>query len=333
MESKGEIIIYKAENGKNKLEVYLEGESVWLTQQQMAILFKKTKQNISHHINQVFHQKEVERKSTVKKYLTVQKEGKRMISREVEHYNLDVIISVGYRVNSLQGTRFRIWASSILKNYLVKGFAANEKRLLQHREQIQEIYRTIEVIRDSIDKKDLSNDETKALFEIISNYTRSFILLNKFDNNSLEAKSLNTNVIYEIQHEEAMAAIQQLKNDLISRNEASPLFGRLKDEQFKGILKSISQTFDKKFLYPSIEERAAHLLYFIIKNHPFTDGNKRIGAFIFIWFLERNKHLLTKTGKQKINDNALVAIALLVAQSNPDHKDIMIKLVVNLVNN
>ena len=196
---------------------------------------------------------------------------------------------------------------------------------------MQQLEQAVRLIQQSGNSEQLSVAETKGLLEIITNYTHSFILLNQFDSNSLPEEKLNENISYEIQFDEAIAAINELKKLLMKKKEASSLFGNRKDESFDGILKSVIQTFDGQYLYKSIEEQAAHLLYFVIKNHPFTDGNKRIGAFLFVWFLEKNKHRFKKSGELKINDNALVALALLVAQSNPDDKEIMIKLVVNLI--
>jgi len=321
-----QIEIYKTKDKQTEIEVRFEEETVWLTQQQMSELFRQTKQNISLHINNCYREKELLKSSTVKESLTVQKEGSRQISRKIDYYNLDVVISVGYRVKSKRGTQFRQWATRRLKDYLVQGYAINEKRL----EQLQ---RVINIVQQSGDTKELSAGETKGLLDIITNYTQSFILLNRFDSNNLTEDQLNENISYEIEYRDAVKAIEELKKQLIKQKEASPLFGNQKDQSFQGILNSIIQQFDGKYLYPSIEEQAAHLLYFVIKNHPFTDGNKRIGAFLFVWFLEKNRHRFKNSGELKINDNALVALALLVAQSNPTDKELMIKLVINLINN
>lgn len=332
MESKGEIVIYKAGDGKTRLEIKLEKETLWLSQSQLADLFKTDRTSILKHINNIYKSKELDPGSTCAKFAHVQKEGKRKVNREILHYNLDAIISVGYRVSSKRGTQFRIWASQTLKNHLVKGYTINEKRLQEQQENWKELEKTIDILKTTISNKQLSNKETQGLLEIISQYAKSFKLLNQFDNHSLKAKTSAKKLIYEINYKEAQMSIEQLKKDLIEKKETSNLFGRQKDESFKSILQSIVQTFDGKYLYPTIEEQAAHLLYFVIKSHPFTDGNKRIGAFLFILFLQRNKHLLRKNGEQKINDNALVALALLVAQSDPANKDLMIKLVINLIN-
>lgn len=332
MENKGEIIIYKTPDGRNQFEVRLEEETIWLTQKQMGELFGRDYKTVSKHINNIYKEGELSRKATVAKYTTVQYEAKRKISRVLEYYNLDIIISVGYRVNSKRGTQFRIWATQTLKDHLIKGYTINEKRLKEQQNKFKELQQTVEFLKNTVANKELTNKETQGLLEIIAQYTRSFILLNKFDNESLEVASSDKKLTYEIKYKEAVSAIEELKKKLVAEKEASDLFGRQRDDGFKSLLQSIIQTFEGEYLYPTIEEQAAHLLYFVIKNHPFADGNKRIGAFLFVWFLQRNKHLLRKNNEAKINDNALVALALLVAQSDPSHKEPMIKLVINLIN-
>jgi len=318
-----EIEIYKSVDGALQVEVRIEEDTVWLNQQQMSKLFSQTKQNVSLHINNCFREKELQQKSVVKQSLTTAADGKRY---QTTYYNLDVIISVGYRVKSKQGTQFRQWATQRLKDYLIKGYAINQKRL-------QQLQQVVNIIQQSGDTKELSVTETKGLLDIITNYTRSFILLNQFDSNNLTEAQLNENITYAIDYSDAIKAIDILKKQLIKKREASSLFGNQKDKSFGGILESIVQTFDGNNLYPSIEEQAAHLLYFVIKNHPFSDGNKRIGAFLFIWFLEKNKHRFKNNGEVKINDNGLVALALLVAQSDPADKELMVQLIINLINN
>lgn len=299
------IELYKTANGESQIEVRFENESVWLTLNQIADLFERDKSVISRHLKNIYKETELDYSSTVAKNATVQKEGKRTIKRTIEFYNLDAIISVGYRVNSKQGTQFRIWATNRLKEYLIQGYSINHKRL-------NELNKLINIIAET-DNHTNEVNEAKGLLSILSKYTKSFILLNQFDSNNLDLIALNENITYEIDYNEAVVAISQLKSKLIEQKEATKLFGNQKDLSFNGILRTVTQTFDGIYLYPTIEEQAAHLLYFIIKNHPFTDGNKRIGAFLFIWFLERNKHLLKDTGENKINDNALTALALLVA--------------------
>jgi death-on-curing family protein len=323
-----QIEIYQTKDKQTQIEVRFEEDTVWLTQQQMAKLFDQTKQNISLHINNCFKEKELDRKSVVKDSLTTAKDGK---SYKTQNYNLDVIISVGYRVKSKRGTQFRQWATQRLKDFLVKGYTLNEKRLQQVAQNMQQLEQAIKLIQQSGGSDKLTITEAKGLLDIITNYTHTFILLNQFDSNSLPDEKLNEKITYEIEYKEAVKAITELKKQLIKKKEASDLFGNERDHGFESTLNSVVQTFGGEYLYKSIEEQAAHLLYFVIKNHSFTDGNKRIGAFLFVWFLEKNKHRFKKTGELKINDNALVALALLVAQSNPDDKEIMIKLVINLI--
>ena len=319
-----EVIIYQTNDDHTQVEVRFDQDTVWLNRQQLSVLFDRDIKTIGKHINNVFKEGELEETRTVAKFATVQKEGKRIVEREVEHYNLDVIISVGYRVKSKRGTQFRQWATQRLKDYLVQGYAINQKRL-------DELQQTVQLIQQAVGEETKLN-EAKGLLDIITQYTESFVLLNQFDSNSIPAAKLNENISYEIQYEEAKTAIAELKRQLIERKEATNLFGNEKDNSFEGTLRSIVQTFGGYYLYPSIEEQAAHLLYFIIKNHPFSDGNKRIGAFMFVWFLEKNKHRFKQDGEIKINDNALVALALLVAQSDPADKDLMVKLITQLIN-
>jgi death-on-curing family protein len=318
------IELYKSLDGETQIEVKFEKETVWLNINQISELFGRDKSVISRHLKNLYAEQELDYSSTVAKNATVQMEGKRRVERVIEFFNLDVIISIGYRVNSKQGTQFRIWATNRIKEYLIQGYSANQKRL-------EELSQLIQIIEKSEENDTRQLDETKGLLEILRNYTKSFILLNQYDSDSVEFNSIENNVTYEIKYEEAIQAIKELKKQLIEKKEAADLFGKQKDQSFSGILKSVTQTFGSEYLYPTIEEQASNLLYFIIKNHPFSDGNKRIGALIFIWFLEKNKHLRKKTGESKINDNALTALALLVAQSNPDEKELMIKLICNLL--
>lgn len=321
-----EIVIYKTEDNNTEIAVQFDGDTVWLTQAQIVELFQSSKANISEHIKSIFTLGELEQDATVRKFRTVRQEGKRMVARSLEHFNLDVIISIGYRVNSKRGTQFRQWATQRLKEYLVKGYAINQKRL-------DELGKMVQLIEQSGKSENLQLQEAKGLLEIISHYTQSFVLLNQYDSHSVKTGKLSENITYDIKYEEAKAAIAELKKQLIAKKEATDLFGKEKDSGFQSSLQSIVQTFGGQYLYPSIEEQAAHLLYFVIKNHSFNDGNKRIGAFLFIWFLEKNKHRFKANGEIKINDNGLTAIALLVAQSKPEEKELMIQLIVSLVAN
>ncbi|STX50982.1 Virulence protein [Legionella busanensis] len=324
---KKSVLIYTDKDNSIHTEVQLEGETVWLSQAQMVELFKKTKQNISLHINNIFKEGELDANSVVKESLTTAADGK---TYKIQLYNLDVIISVGYRVKSKQGTQFRIWANNVLKEYLVRGYALDRSRLQKQEQQLLELKNTLNLFQQA-QLTALNEIEANGLLSILTNYAHTFILLNQYDTGNFPSGKLNTNITCEINYDSAVKAIEDLKQRLINANEATSLFGRPKDESFKGILGNIVQSFGGEYLYPSIEEQAAHLLYFIIKNHPFADGNKRIGAFMFIWFLQLNRHHLKHSGEVKINDNALVAIALLVAQSDPAQKDVMIQLIINLI--
>lgn len=319
------VIIYTAEDNQTQIEVQFENDTVWLSQQQISELFERERSVITKHIKKVFSEEELDEKSNVQK-MHIANSDKPIIL-----YNLDVIISVGYRVNSKRGTQFRIWATKRLKDHLVKGYTLNENRLQQVTQGFFELEQAVKLIQQSGSSNAIEITEAKGLLDILGQYTQSFILLNQYDSQTLQTQGLNKKVTYEIKYEEALGAIAELKNKLIEKKEASELFGNQKDKSFEGILGSVVQTFGGEYLYPSIEEQAAHLLYFVIKNHPFSDGNKRIGAFLFVWFLEKNSHRFKANGELKINDNALVALALLVAQSNPTDKEIMIKLIVNLI--
>jgi prophage maintenance system killer protein len=318
-----EVQFYQSPDGQMQLEVQIDNQTVWLNRHQMSLLFERDIKTIGKHINNVFEEGELTENSVVAKFATTASDGK---TYQVAFYNLDVIISVGYRVKSLRGTQFRQWATARLKDYLVKGYAINQKRL-------DELSQMVRIIAQTNESDDLKLNEAKGLVSVLSHYTQSYILLNQFDSDSLKTENLNQNISYEIKYEEAKPEIDALKQKLIALKEATPLFGNEKDVSFKGILGNVLQTFGGQYLYPSVEEQAANLLYFVIKNHPFSDGNKRIGAFLFVWFLEKNKHRLDPSGKVKINEYGLVALALLVAQSNPADKDLMIKLVINLIKN
>ncbi|HNR16732.1 MAG TPA: virulence protein RhuM/Fic/DOC family protein [Chitinophagaceae bacterium] len=319
-----QIEIYQTKDKQTQVEVKFEGDTVWLSQYQLAELFSTDRTSVLKHLRNIFKTKELDEKQTCAKFAQVQKEGNKTVRRDILHYNLDAIISVGYRVNSKRGTQFRQWATQRLREYLVKGYTINEKRLA-------DLEQAIRLVQLTGEGKELSATEAKGLLEIITNYTQSFILLNRFDSNELAPGRLNEKITYEIEYDEAVKAVAELKKQLVKKKEASALFGNERDGAFGGILNSVVQTFGGEYLYKSIEEQAAHLLYFVIKNHPFTDGNKRIGAFMFVWFLEKNKHRFKKSGELKINDNALVALALLVAQSDPNDKELMVNLVINLI--
>lgn len=323
------IEIYK-DKGKNvEVEVRFEDDSVWLNQNQMSALFNQSKQNISLHIANIYKEKELSGTSTVKESLTVQKEGKRKVKRKVTNYNLDVIISVGYRVRSKRGVQFRQWATKRLKELLIEGYSINQKKLERQNEKIIELKNTIDIISRIHKRNYLEVDEAKGLIEVIAQYTFALDTLDEYDHQKLKIDNLSGRKVIKITYVECMNIVSQLRKKFKSYG----LFGIEKDESFKSSIQTIFQSFDKKELYPSIEEKSAMLLYLIIKNHSFIDGNKRIAASIFLWFLSLNNFLNTDSGEKKITDNELVAICLMVASSNPKEKDIIIKVIMKLLSN
>lgn len=320
------IVIYEANDGQLAIDVKLEDETVWLSQSQMAGIFNKSKKTISEHVTNIFQEKELDQTSVVRNFRTTAADSK---DYDVNYYNLDVIISVGYRVKSKEGTQFRIWATKVLREHLVQGFTINPKQL-QNR-GLQEFEKAIALIKNVVSNAELTNDQSLGLLDVITKYAGSWILLQKYDENNLSLPSSSHRPASILDYNEAQVAITELRNKLSQTNETMGLFGSEREHMFEGIVGNIYQTFGGEDLYPSIEAKAAHLLYFIIKDHPFSDGNKRIGSFLFILFLAKNNYLLDKNGERKFNDNALVALALLVAESDPKQKEIMILLIMNLI--
>ncbi|MFC2493067.1 MAG: RhuM family protein [Prevotella sp.] len=326
MHSNNQIVIYQSEDGQTQVDVRLENETVWLTQAQMVDLFQTTKQNVSLHVGNVFKEGELEEKSTVKEYLTVQKEGERKVSRKVKYYNLDVIISVGYRVKSKRGTAFRIWANNVLKQYLIKGYAVNER---MRKEQIGELRQLVGMLGRTIQNQPLlSNDETDALFKVVTDYTYALDTLDNYDYGRLTINKTTEEEPFHATYNNAMEAIYGLRDKF----GGSVLFGNEKDGSFKSSIGQIYQTFGGEELYPSVEEKAAMLLYLVTKNHSFSDGNKRIAATLFLWFLNGNHILYHPDGSKRIADSTLVALTLMIAESRTEEKDVMVKVVVNLIN-
>lgn len=320
--SHGEIILYKSLDGANQIDVKLEEETVWLTQKQMSQLFQTERSVITKHINNILKTKELQRNSVCAKFAHTAEDGKTYKSN---FYDLDMIISVGYRVNSKRGTQFRIWANKVLKDYLVKGYALNEKRLKEQTNRIKELEKTLDIFSNVVETYQLKQDEFSGILKVVKDYTYALDILDRFDKNSLRISSTNNELSFKLSYESAKKVIRKMKEKF----GGSTLFGKEKDKSFKG---TIYQTFGKKELYPSLEEKAAHLLYFTIKNHSFIDGNKRIAAALFLWFLEMNNYLYAKDGRKRIADNALVALCLLIAASDPKEKDIIVKVLVNLIN-
>lgn len=319
-----QVELYRTPDGTIELQVSFDQETVWLTQRTIAELFDKDSDTIGLHLRNIYADEELNKDSTTEEFSVVQFEGKRQVRRIVVHYNLDAIISVGYRVNSKRGTHFRQWATKRLRDYLVKGVAVNQMRLTQ-------LQQTIQLVKKSADLPDIEVNAARGMIDLLDKYSDSMILLSQYDNQTLQETVAHGQVTFEIEYNEAVEAITGLRSMLIEKGEASALFGNEKDESFKSSLRSVVQTFDGQYLYPTIEQQAAMLLYFIIKNRSFTDGNKRIGAFIFVWFLERNCYSINKDSQLKISSNALIALTLLVAQSRPEEKDMIIALIINLI--
>ena len=321
-----QIVLYQSEDGMTQLDVKLEGETVWLNRQQMAELFGRDVKTIGKHINNALKEELNDGISTVAKFATVQKEGSRLVNREVEYYNLDMIISVGYRVKSRRGVEFRRWANGILKQFLINGYAVNE-RIRQR--QIAELRQLVLVVGRTIEQQPVATtDESHALFDVVVDYTYALDTLDNYDYQRLYISKTTRNELFHATYDNAMQEIEMLREKF----GASTLFGNEKDESFKSSIGQIYQTFDGEELYPSVEEKAAMLLYLVTKNHSFSDGNKRIAATLFLWFMNNNGILYREDGSKRIADNTLVALTLMIAESRTEEKDIMVKVVVNLIN-
>jgi len=325
---KSRIEIFKTADGGTSIDVKLENDTVWLNQYQFEDLFLTGRTSINRHISNIYKSGELDEDETCAKIAQVQKEGKRRVKRQIKFYNLDVIIAVGYRVNSKRGTEFRKWATQVLKDYLIKGFTINQQKLKKQNEQLIELKKTVNILSLTIRNKELTTDEGKGLLKIISDYSYALEIIDQYDYQTLKIVETSDKEIYQLTYEEAIQQIRLAKN--IYGN--SELFGHEKDNSFESSISTIYQSFDGNYLYPSIEEKAANLLYFVVKNHSFSDGNKRIAAFIFLYFLDKNKILMNELGEKRVADNALVALTLMIAVSNPADKEIMIKVIVNLIN-
>jgi prophage maintenance system killer protein len=321
-----DVVIYQAEDGSAKIEVQLDQETVWLNLNQIAELFGRDKSVVSRHVNTIFKSGELSREATVAKNATVQTEGGREVTRTIEYFNLDVIISVGYRVNSKSGIQFRQWATRILREHLVNGFTLNQKRLEEQAGKFNEMQRAVELLSRTLEQQQLLTDTGKDVLQVITDYAYALATLDRYDHGTLAVEATSGPAGYVLEYAEAITIVQSMKGEF------DGLFGLEKDQGFKSALGAIYQTFDGKDLYPSIEEKAANLLYFTVKNHAFSDGNKRIGAAIFIYFLATNGILYRPDGSKRLADNALVALTLLIAESKPEEKDTIVKVIVNLIN-
>lgn len=321
-----DIILYDTEDGKTSLEVHLEHETVWLSQRQMADLFGKDTDTIGLHIRNIYKEGELAREGTTEESSVVQEEGGRQVRRQVRFYNLDVIISVGYRVKSRRGVQFRQWATRILREHLIRGYTINEQRLREQETKLADLRRMVSLLEKTLVNQAVGLDEAKGLLRVITDYAYALTTLDRYDHGTLEIEKTTKPAPYVLTYDAATEIVVSMKAGF------GGLFGMEKDQGFKSALGAIYQTFGGEELYPSIEEKAANLLYFIVKNHAFSDGNKRIGAALFIAFLAANGALYRTDGSKRLADNALVALTLLIAESRPDEKETIVKVVVSLIN-
>jgi prophage maintenance system killer protein len=322
-ENRGEVVLYQAADGKAVLDVRLAGDTVWLSQRQMSELFDKNVRTVSEHIQNVFKEGELDESSVIRNFRITAADGK---AYDTRFYNLDVVISVGYRVKSRRGTQFRIWATRILREHLTRGYTLNQQRFEQN---AQELEAALSLVRKAAAGEALTTDQGRGLVDVIARYTRTFLLLQRYDEGLLvDPKGIPGGMLPPAG--EARTEITRLKRDLIGRGEATDLFGREREEGLSAVLGNLEQSVFGEPAYPTIESKAAHLLYFVIKNHPFSDGNKRIGSFLFVDFLNRNGRLF-ENGGPVINDIGLAALALLVAESDPKDKEILIRLIMNML--
>lgn len=337
------IVIF--ESGDQPVQVRLEGETVWLTQAQMAELFGTSADNISLHLKNIYAAKELQEPATTEDFSVVRQEGARQVNRQIKHYNLDAIISVGYRVNSTRATRFRQWATGVLRQHLVDGYTLNQQRL---RERGIEFEQALDLLSCTLANQQLVSAEGEAVLRVIADYARSWSLLQAYDEQSLTGQTATQGDMRALHLDAVLAAIAQLKAELIAKGEATALFGQLRGDGLASAIATIEQGFGDELFYPNVASRAAHLLYRVImyrmygmqrahggagaaKNHPLADGNKRTGSFLFLWYLRLNQHLLARPVERLINDNTLVALALLVAESKPAQKELMVRLVEHFV--
>ena len=317
------IIIYQAPDGATSLQVHLDRETVWLTQAQLAKLFGVNVPAVTKHLKNIFSSGELTEEAVISILETTAADGKVYKTR---HYSLDAIIAVGYRVNSFQATRFRQWATKVLRDHIVQGYTVNEQRLREEAAKLQEMRQTMELLARTLTSQELVTETGRDVLAVISDYAYALTLLDRYDHGTLAIEGTSGKLRHAIGYDEGLAIVNGMKGEF------DGLFGLEKDQGFKSALAAIYQTFDGKELYPSVEEKAANLLYFIVKNHAFSDGNKRIAAALFICFLSRNAILYRPDGGKRLADNALVALTLLIAESRPDERETIVKVIVNLIN-
>ena len=323
-ELNNKIVIYQSKDGHTQLDVKMEGETVWLNRQQLAELFDRDVKTIGKHINNALKEELNDGIATVAKFATVQTEGTRQVTRNVEYYNLDMIISVGYRVKSKRGVEFRRWANSVLKDYLIKGYAINQRIREKNYQQMVQLVRSM---ARTVKLEDLTTDVRNALLDVVVDYTYALDRLDDYDYQRLTIPESSTEEKFHATYEGAMKVLEELREKFGGND----LFANQKDDSFKSSIGQIYQTFGGQELYPTVEEKAAMLLYLITKNHSFSDGNKRIAATLFLWFMNENGILYDDMHNKRIDDATLVALTLLIAESRPEEKDTMVKVVVNLI--
>ena len=324
---KGEIVIYTSADGKISLDTKLENETIWLTQDMMAKLFETTPQNITMHIKNIYEDEELEQNSTCKDFLQVRNEGKRTVSRKLTHYNLDMILSVGYHIKSKTAVQFRKWATSILKEYLIKGYAINQKALKEQQEKLTSLRQIIELLNRSMENQIETVEQAQNVSKILHQYVTGLNLLDDFDHKRLDTQGITKRKAIQISVDEFLDVIDKMKGDF-----ASDVFAQPKDESFNSSVNQIYQTFGSNELYPTLEEKAATLLYLIVKNHSFLDGNKRIGASCFLYFMDKNGLLYDDLGCTIIDDATLFALTLLIAESKPEEMDTIKKVTISILN-
>ncbi|MFH1076853.1 MAG: virulence protein RhuM/Fic/DOC family protein [Pseudomonadota bacterium] len=327
MQNKGEIIIYTNAEGTIQTEVRLQKESLWLSLNQIAELFERDKSVISRHIKKIYSEEELDESATVAKYATVQIEGGRKIERAIEFYNLDMILSVGYRVNSKRGTQFRIWANRILKEHLVQGYTINQKRLAEQQSQIARLKESIRLVERSLLDNIETMDQARSVIKVLSDFSQGLEILDSYDHDSLETSGKTHTPAVVIKKQEFLEVVSAMRRDF-----DSDMFGKPKDNSFDSSVCQIYQSFAGTELYPTIEHKAAILLYLVVKNHSFVDGNKRIAAALFLYFLEKNKLLTRPDGQIAISNDGLAALTLLIAVSKPEEKDTMIQIAITIMN-
>lgn len=321
-----QIVIYQTSDGQTRIDVKMQDETVWLTQETMAQLFDTTVPNINMHIKNIYEDEELDKNRTIKDFLTVRKEGKRSVSRKLTYYNLDMIIAVGYRVKSKTATQFRIWANKILKEYLIKGYSVNKQLLSSQQEKLKTLQNTISLLTRSLANQVETVEQAQSVAKILENFARGLNLLDDFDHKELDTKGNTTKEAVRISKDEFLEVVNEMKSDF-----ASDVFAVEKDESFESSVNQIYQTFDGAELYPTLEEKAAMLLYLIVKNHSFTDGNKRIGASCFLYFMNKNG-ILYNDGIPIIDNATLFALTLLIAESNPSEMEIIKQAVISVLN-